>query len=148
MLSKIRGCFGNMLQRLSSPIPQACQRPEIAAAARLWRDRLARARIGSRLDASLEPTVSAPLSTSELDAFEKSLALQFARAHVYVPHHPLFSSEGSEVCIYVIDAVGESGISTKFQYWGFFSRIRILPQEVSYEEPPYGSRKWTVFWRA
>jgi hypothetical protein len=135
------------VQEVIDPVSVAAQRPDIKAGARIWRDRLATARIGSKYDSSLAPTVSAPLTVDELDAFERELCIQFARALVYCPDAPLFTEKGMEVAMYISDAARLAGVH-KFEYWGWCSRIRILPTEVAFERPPYRSYDFEVTWRA
>jgi hypothetical protein len=137
--------FRPAAEAIRGPVYVASQRPEIQAAARAWRDRLASARIGSKYDSSLETTVSAPLTASELDAFEAALVHQLASARAHVPEAAIFTDFGMEACLYVSGAASDAGID-KFEYWGWCSRMRILPTQVAFELDSYRSFNWTTVW--
>jgi hypothetical protein len=140
--------FRRIANIVKSPLEIACQRDDIRAAARYWRQRIARARIGSPYDASYETTVRSAFTQDELDRFEREMALQFAQVLVYVPHRSeLLKEHGTDVSLYVSCAARQADLESKLAYPGFMTRMRILPGcQVAYENAPYQSGDWVTVW--
>jgi hypothetical protein len=115
------------------PVAQAAQLPEIKAAARSWRMRLASAPVDPTRRMSTGVILKASLSEAELDAFEKALVLEFASAKTYCPSHPVFTEGGLEVTVHLGCAARAAGIREKIEYFGWMSRMRILPTSVDHE---------------
>jgi hypothetical protein len=124
---------------------EAAERPQIKAAARYWRERLAKA-AGNANPGIWATRVRGPLSQAELDLFEQCLAYELSGSWVIQPNQAMFQRGGADIALRVAGAARDAGINQKILFEGFFTRIRILEDEVSHEQAPYQSGNWQVIW--
>lgn len=141
---------GTSVAQRFDPVAQAAKLPEIKAAARSWRTKVASAPVGTtRL---LDPGVvlkEAP-SSAELDASEAALVMEFARAKTYCADAPLWTPTGLEVWYYLHCAAKEAGMLKKVDTFGYLSRMRIMPTRVDHEVgtrySDYRNGNWVNVW--
>lgn len=145
---------GKSLERLftSELVLVAGNLPEIAAAARYWRDQLSKSSISSmaQVRGHLQIAVKEALTDEELDDFEQALAYELARAKIHDHKSPIFTVTGQEAAGHLICAANAARVDGKISYWGFMTRIRILPDRVDREVGAifdYGDGNWQNVWR-
>ncbi len=145
--------LGKIVERLftSELVLVAGNCPEVLATARYWREQLDQARVhnspGEAQDLQIE--VLQPLTKSELDDFEKALATEIARAKIYCHDSPVFTARGQEFSAHLICAALAVEISDKICYWGYMTRMRVLPGQVDREVGhlfDYGQGNWHNVW--
>lgn len=143
-----------ILERLftSELVLLAGNAPEIAQAANYWREQLAQAFVSSSgaLRHHLQIEVKEALTEAELDDFERALAIEFARAKIYCHKSPIFSARGQEASAHLICASIAARINHKVTYWGYMTRMRIMPEQVDREVGDlfdYGKGNWENIWQ-
>lgn len=131
-----------------SELFEITERPYIQAAARYWRDRLKDAACTPEAG-NMDITLHIKLSEVELERFEVVLRYVLAKSLYFVKSNPLFLPRGLDITVQLWDAAEGAGVKEKISFFGWMTRMRILPESVDHEIgdwTEYKRGRWRNIW--